>query len=188
VPALSEENIIKRVLTGLVKALEAIQIPYVIVGGIAVIVHGRIRTTTGIDVILDHTELNHEEFVRELNDNGFDASLNDMRNFDERLHVSFFFKKTMFRIDIKGMYEKKDRISIQETKTQQFGEITLQIDAPENIIVNKLLFGSEIDIEDAMAVLAKNLELDLHKIKSKSSVLGVHDEFQKLLEKYEGLK
>ncbi|MHA2250361.1 MAG: hypothetical protein ACXAD7_08360 [Candidatus Kariarchaeaceae archaeon] len=185
---MSKNNIIERALTGLVNTFEVLNIPYVIVGGIAVIVFGRIRTTTDIDIILNHEDLDKEKFVEVLNNNGFDASLNEMISFDEGLHATIFFKETMFRIDLKGIYQEKDRVAIKEAKTEKFGDLILKIDAPENIVLNKLYFGSEIDIEDAMAVLAKNYDdLDFDRLADRCKNLGVHDEYEKLLSDYDKL-
>ena len=58
------------------------KIPYVIVGGTAVIVTGRTRTTLDVDIILDHSKLNREDFINYLQKNGFDATEADLEGFD----------------------------------------------------------------------------------------------------------
>jgi hypothetical protein len=75
----------------------------VIVGGIAVIAFGGNRTTFDIDIIIGHRNLDYKKFSNYLQDNRFDASVNDMKNFDVKLHFSFFDEELMFRIDLKGI-------------------------------------------------------------------------------------
>ncbi|MDH5404167.1 MAG: nucleotidyltransferase [Candidatus Heimdallarchaeota archaeon] len=175
-------------LKALVQVLSELSIPYVIVGGIAVIIHGRIRTTTDIDLIINHNMVNYSDFVEKLQENGFDASINDMKGFEEKVHISIFYKESMFRIDIKGIYQEKDRESIQEAKMISFENMQIQIDTPENIIFNKLIFGSQVDIEDALAVLKKNEQtLDFKKLKSKCEKYGILQEYNNLMNIFEVL-
>ena len=152
------------------KALDQMKIPYVIVGAISVIVHGRIRTTLDIDVILDHNKIEPEIFISTLNKYGFDIFANDLVGFDEKIHVSMFYKKTMFRIDMKGVYDPKEEISIREAEPVEYLNTIINIDSPKNLILNKLIFGSTQDLEDALSVLTSYPELCydqtlIHRIK-----------------------
>ncbi len=95
---------ISKSLEKLVGYFDSNSIPYVIVGGVAVIVTGRTRMTTDVDIILDHEKIQREDFVDYLVNEGFDANLRDFDGFDEKSHCSIFFKEGMFRIDLKGVY------------------------------------------------------------------------------------
>jgi len=55
-------------LKRLVKYFEKNKIPYVVVGGVSVFVLGSSRFTMGVDIILDHTKLDRENFVTYLNE------------------------------------------------------------------------------------------------------------------------
>ena len=48
--------------------------------------------------------------------------------------------------------------SINEAVVSSFNDIKLKIDNPESIIVHKLIFGSEQDYEDALAVYIRNFK------------------------------
>ncbi|MCY3415133.1 MAG: hypothetical protein INQ03_26005 [Candidatus Heimdallarchaeota archaeon] len=180
------DNIISLLLNRLVKVFNDLDINYAFVGGVAVIAFGRIRTTSDIDVIIDHRNLNREKFVHSLRDTGFDITLRDLDNFDEKMHVNFFDTNTMFRIDMKGIYKEKDEETIREGKIVNFVDLQIKLDSFENIIVNKLLFGSQIDIEDAMAILTRNFNnIDFELLKQKSVKLGVSSQLQNLLELFD---
>lgn len=105
------------------------KINYVIVGGVSVIAWGRARTTEDIDFIIDHNKLTIEDFVNYLN-----------------------HKPGMFRMDIIGVYNHDNVLSIKNAVDVEFHDITIKIDSPESLVVHKLLFGSQQDLEDAFAV------------------------------------
>ena len=179
-------NLIRDLLYRLKVVFDELHIDYVIVGGIAVIAFARVRTTGDIDVIIDHEGLDIPQFVELLNKHGFDASLNDFINLKEKLHVNFYDKDTMFRIDLKGIYKEKDRQSIFESQIVEFEGMKLHLDSFENLIVNKLLFGSETDIEDAIATVAGNYNaIDFPLLEQKATQLGVLQELKKLMEDYD---
>ena len=46
-------------------------IPYVIVGGVAVLFFGRARMTTDVDILIDHTKLNKDHFINEMVNKGW---------------------------------------------------------------------------------------------------------------------
>ena len=166
-------------LKRLVKYFSSNYIPYVIVGGVAVIVTGRTRMTTDVDIILDHNKIQREDFVNYLIDEGFDASLSDFDGFDEKGHCSIFYKTGMFRIDIKGSYSDLDKESIEMAIDETFNDVAVKINHPINTILFKLKFGSEQDYEDALAVYIRNEErIDLEFLKEKASKMKIKDELE----------
>lgn len=161
-------------LKRLVKYFNSKQIPYVIVGGVSVLVLGRARITMDIDIILDHTKLNRKDFVNFLQKNNFDASLNDLEGLDEKSHCTFFYKEGMFRIVVKGVYSNLEQESIDMAIEGIYNNIKLKIDNPVNIVLFKLKFGSEQDYEDALAVFIRNKErIDIEFLKEKSKRMNI---------------
>lgn len=130
-------------------------IPYVVVGGISVIAWGRSRTTEDIDIIIDHTKVKIEDFVSYLKEHDFLADTDDFLGFTSKDHCTFFFKDGLFRIDIIGIYNQDNRISINQSVPVEFYGIKINIDSPESLIAHKLQFGSDQDIEDAFAILTR---------------------------------
>lgn len=148
-------NSITNALKTLCNYLNEKQIPYVIVGGISVIAWGRSRTTEDIDIIIDHLKLNVEDFVSYLKANNFLVDLEDFLGFESKDHCTIFYKDGLFRIDIIGIYNQDNEISIKQSVQIEFFGIKLRIDNPESLITHKLLFGSDQDIEDAYAILIR---------------------------------
>ncbi|TET81507.1 MAG: hypothetical protein E3J43_00655 [Candidatus Heimdallarchaeota archaeon] len=171
-------------LKRLVKYFDENNIPYVVVGGVSVFVLGRSRMTMDVDIILDHTKLNREEFVNYLRKNNFDASLDDFIGFDEESHCTFFYKTGMFRIDVKGIYSSLDQESIERAIVGIYNDIKLKISNPVDLILFKLKFGSEQDYEDALAVYIRNKErIDHNFLTKKALKMEIKDELDSFLKR-----
>ena len=139
--------------------------------------------TTYIDIIFDHHKLNREHFIESMNNAGFDVNKKDLEALDEKLHASMFYSDNMFRIDFKGVYTELEQSSIDMAISIQYKGISINLDHPSNMIVHKIYFGSEQDIEDAVAVYIRNKDiLDVHYMSEKAGKLGVLNEFQQFLE------
>lgn len=161
-------------------------IDYVIVGGFSVLIFGRTRMTLDIDLIIDHRHLDYEDFVIYFRENGFDINLSDLEVMDQQLHGSFFEKNTMFRIDIKGVYGKNEQNSLDHALIANFNGIMAKFDNPNQLIVHKLKFGSEQDIEDALAVYFRSEELiDENLMRQFALELDVEEELKNFVEEAE---
>ncbi|OLS23588.1 MAG: hypothetical protein HeimC3_24000 [Candidatus Heimdallarchaeota archaeon LC_3] len=176
------ENILVKSITHLCNYLNNNNIDYVIVGGISVLAWGRARTTEGIVIIIDHEKLNISDFVDYLNKNYFSADESDFEGFIHKDHCTIFYKDGLFRIDIIGIYNLDNKISVNEAIDVEFYGIKIKIDSPESIIAHKLNFGSQQDIEDAYSVLIRNKEkINNKKLKNHAERLNVLNKLEKLL-------
>ncbi len=70
----------------------------------------------------------------------------------------------MFRIDFKGAYSEKEFISINEAIDVEYQGQLMKIDNPINLIVNKLIFGADFDLEDVISVIENYPELRSNEI------------------------
>ena len=99
---------IEDVMRDLVHVLNELDIKYVIVGGMAVNCWGNIRTTRDIDVIIDLKDVN--SFVRKMEEKGFMVKMEEVKKaMEERSHFTIFDREYLFHIDVKGIYEKRNR-------------------------------------------------------------------------------
>ncbi len=169
-------------IESIVKYFSENNVPYVIVGGLAVIAIGRARMTMDLDIIIDHTELNRQDFVDSMSQNGFDITLTDLDGLDEKAHCTFYPKNSSFRIDLKGIYSILEKESIEMAIDFTFDEISVKIDNPINLILYKLKLGSEQDYEDALAVYAHNEEnFKDEDLRIRAKNIGVENYIEKFL-------
>ena len=149
---------IEKILRLVCKNFDENNIDYVIVGGFAAIFYGNPRTTMDLDVVMQIKEIDIEKVVKFFKENGFFADTEDMSAaFKERSHCTVEYKGTMFRIDIKGVYDEMDRRTIKNKVKADFHGTKMYIASPEDTIINKLIFARERDIMDAMGIYARGI-------------------------------
>ncbi|MCY3414882.1 MAG: nucleotidyltransferase [Candidatus Heimdallarchaeota archaeon] len=174
---------ITRSIKVLVEYFDKHNIDYVIVGGIAVLVFGRTRVTTDVDIIFDHRKVDRNNFIEYLQKNNFDITMSDMEILDDGMRASIFEKGDMFRIDMKGINGINEQRSIDLSLEIDFQGIKVKFDNPLNIVAFKLFFGSEQDFEDALAVYVRNQDIiEIDKLRKLCSELNVTDVLNELLD------
>lgn len=159
------------------------EIDYVIVGGISVIAWGRTRTTEDIDIIMNHHQLNIEDFVTYLQKNNFFADTSDFEGFLTKDHCTIFYKEGLFRVDITGVYTPDNKISIKEARSAEFHGVNIKLDSPESLIAHKIVFGSQQDLEDASAIYTRlKQSINQEKMFEHAKRLHVQNKLKKLLD------
>jgi len=161
-------------------------IDYVIVGGFTVIFYGNPRTTMDLDIVMQipkNTDIS--AVVKFFKENGFFASEEDMKcAFAEKSNSTVEYKETMFRIDIKGVYDEMGKRTIKNKRGVDFHGTRIYLASPEDTIINKLLCAREHDIRDAIGIYVRQTgKLDEKYLQEFAKKQGVYDELLKIKEK-----
>lgn len=158
------------------------RIGYVLVGGIAVSIHGIPRSTIDADLILSLEEKALPGMILFLKKNGFRASLEDAREaFADGSHFSAEDTLSHLRLDIKGICNEMDRNAYERRIRFRFNGVGMMIESPEDLIAAKLHFGSEQDQRDAEGVfISKSGKLDLEYLSAVCRSYGVAAELAAL--------
>jgi predicted nucleotidyltransferase len=137
-------------------------IRFVIVGGIAVILHGSPRLTADLDIIIDLEPANAAEAIRVLQREGFIADIPvDIREFaDEDVRRSWITEKNMKALSLHDREMPPTVIDIladspiafddlyRRSKLVSLNEMTLRIASIPDLIVLKRLSGRPEDLSD----------------------------------------
>ncbi len=92
-----KRNTITRIIHLITNYFDQNKIRYVIVGGIAVIAWGRLRTTQDVNIIVDHEKLSCIDLANFLKNNDFFVDTQEMIDgFKEKSQVTILDKKTLF--------------------------------------------------------------------------------------------
>jgi len=167
-------------------ALNESEIDYVIIGGFAAIVYGRPRTTMGIDIILN---LNPDDksmiqkLVNVLSKYNLETQERDIiMALNEKSHFSIFDNASPMRIDAKGIYGNLDRITFLNRKEVEVFGIKAWLETPEDLILAKLVYGSQQDIEDVVAVLINMRDqIDLEYLERRAMKENVSNMLRKII-------
>lgn len=180
---------IEEVLATTVKYLNREEIDYVFIGGIAVMVYGNPRTTVDLDLVIEVDEEELEDFAEYLSEQDFFVDFEDMKwAFREETHFSAEEKDSLFRLDVKGVYEPKERVTLQNRNKIEYEGMDFYVASPEDTIANKLYYGSEQDVEDAESVFVRQgEELDREYLEERCEALGVEEELREMEREVEEL-
>ena len=170
---------IEEILKLVCEFLNEEKVVYVVVGGLAVLFYGIPRTTMDIDIIIKMNMGEIKRFVEFLKENDFFADEEDIKAaFEEKSHATIEDKSTMVRLDIKGIYSENDRITLERRGKVSFADFVFYVASPEDLIANKLLFGSEQDVKDAEGIYARQFEnMDMAYLEERCERLEVYEEF-----------
>ncbi len=179
------EDLIKDIVV----ILENLRIDYAIVGGIAAVAWGNIRTTRDVDMIFLLKERDISKFVIGLKYSNFSITEDEVRTaMNEKGHFTIFDKLSVYHIDAKVAYGKTEMETLKHSRKIDLNGLNCYIASPEDTIANKLLFGREQDIKDSEGIYVRQLEkLDMKLLENRCKELKVWKEFlnmRKRVKKY----
>ncbi|MCM8810838.1 MAG: nucleotidyl transferase AbiEii/AbiGii toxin family protein [Candidatus Omnitrophica bacterium] len=155
------QNLLKKIA----RELSKLEIPYMIIGGQAVLLYGEPRLTKDIDVTLGV---------------GIEK-LKELKILSEKLQFKIlvdnpddFVRKTMvlplqdiksgIRIDFIFSFSSYENQAIKKAVEIKFGRISVKFAALEDVIIHKIIAGRSRDIEDVKSIILKNPSYDKNYI------------------------
>lgn len=166
------------------EVLAELGIDYVIVGGIAVGAWGNVRTTLDVDIIMDLEGKDLMMLRSALKREGFDVAAGDMKDaLKEKSHFTIFDEQSDFHIDVKGCYGFKEKRTLETKKAVKVRSRKIFLASAEDTIANKLVFGSEQDLKDAMGIYVRQMgKLDMKYLQRICDEIGVGEKLIALQE------
>lgn len=152
-------------LARLATALDAAEVPYMVIGGQAVLLHGEPRLTRDIDLTLgiDPSRLDAAlGVVRE-------AGLTPLVDPDPFVAETFVLPcedaESGIRVDMVFSNEGYERTAMSRTVTVTVGGAEVRFASVEDLLIQKLVAGRPRDIEDARGVLNRHPDADLATVR-----------------------
>jgi hypothetical protein len=178
----------KELLAKLGQGLNDRNIPYMIIGGQAVILYGEPRLTRDIDITLGIGK----EGLPEILSLCTALSLKPIPD-----NIDAFIEKTMVlptideakgvRVDFIFSFTPYERGAIGRSKKILLNDISVNFAAPEDVIIHKIFAHRPRDLEDARMILLKNPDIDLGYITRWLSEFDASNPDEALLDLWEKL-
>lgn len=178
----------ERSLSGVIKILETLEIPYMVTGSLASSHHGRPRTTDDADLVIEPTRESLERLVAALSEAGFYADADRARDaLRDRRQFNVIDTQTAFKVDV--IVRKERPFSQAEFGRRQRSELvpglSVSLATAEDTIVAKLEWArkageSERQLKDVAGVLDVRKDLDRDYIARWARELGVLDLWERL--------
>jgi hypothetical protein len=154
-------QIYQALLTRLALALDRAAVPYMVIGGQAVLLHGEPRLTRDIDVTLgcDIDELPRILSITETA--GLRPSVDAIQDFVRKTNVlPLLDHMTGIRVDLIFSFSPYERDAIRRAILVPFGDVQVHFAAVEDLIIHKLVAGRPRDIDDVRGILARKPLID----------------------------
>jgi hypothetical protein len=155
----------EKLLERITNCLDTAGIPYMIIGGQAVLLYGEPRLTKDIDITLgvDLTQLqNVLSAVREMKL----APLTDPETFTRQTMVlPCSDPDTGIRVDLIFSFSPFEQMAISRANIVRLGSAEVRFASLEDLLVLKLFAGRPRDLEDVRSILIKNPHADLSYVR-----------------------
>lgn len=158
---------IERLLGRLVKALTAHRIPYMLIGGQAVLFHGHPRLTQDVDVTLGVDTDAVASVLAVCRRAGLRPLVKQPETFVSEMHVlPAHDEQSGLRVDLVFSNTLYERQAIRRACRARIGRVSVQFASLEDVIVHKLVAGRPIDVDDVRTLLVKHRgRLDAHYVR-----------------------
>ena len=154
----------QKLLKKIANELNAHNIPYMVIGGQAVLIYGEPRLTKDIDITLGVgvSKLNEiNSIVEKLN-----LKILVDENFVQNTMVLLVIdEKTGIRVDFIFSFSLYEKQAIKRATDIKFGNTIVRFASLEDLIIHKIIAGRAIDIEDVRSIILKNPDYDTRYIK-----------------------
>lgn len=141
--------------------LAAAEIPYMLIGGQAVLYHGEPRFTKDIDITLGADVSNCSRIVSLASEIGLSIPLDDIRGFVDRTMVlPAIDERSGIRVDFIFSTSLYERQAIQRSVEAGFDDVPVRFASLEDVVIHKIVAGRPRDMEDVKTILLKNQSYD----------------------------
>jgi len=149
----------QKLLKKIANELNTHNIPYMVIGGQAVLLYGEPRLTKDIDITLgigidglkDINSIIQKLNLKALVNEGFVQKTMVLLAIDE---------KTGIRVDFIFSFSRYEKQAIKRAPDIKFGNTVVKFASLEDVVIHKIIAGRVRDIEDVRSIILKNSDYD----------------------------
>lgn len=152
------ERLLKKTALQLKKA----SIPYMVIGGQAVLLYGEPRLTRDIDITMGISPDGLDKVNKIIPIIGLKSLVEKEKEFVERnMVLPTIDKKSGIRVDFIFSFSPYERQAIERAKDIKLGRSLVRFASLEDLVIHKVIAGRARDLEDVKSILLKNSKYDL---------------------------
>lgn len=156
----------QRLLKKITQELKKASIPYMVIGGQAVLLYGEPRLTRDIDITLGIGVNELARLKRIIPSMGLKVLVKNDGEFVERTMVlPTIDKESNIRVDFIFSFSSYERQAIERAKDIKLGHSIVRFASLEDVVIHKVIAGRARDFDDVKSILLKNPKYDLVYIK-----------------------
>ena len=151
----------EELISKIAKVLEHAGLPYMLIGGQAVLLYGTPRMTKDIDITLGVDTGRLNAVVQAAKTIGIEILPEEFNTFVERTFVlPTIEKESGIRVDFIFSFTPYARQAIARANVVLLGRTKVMFASAEDVIIHKIFAGRPRDLEDVRSILLKNPDLD----------------------------
>lgn len=151
----------ERLLQKIALQLRKSSIPYMVIGGQAVLLYGEPRLTRDIDITMGINVEGLAEVKKIISIIGLKSLVDNEKEFAERnMVLPTLEKKSGIRVDFIFSFSPYERQAIERAKDIRLGRSLVRFASLEDVVIHKVIAGRARDFEDVKSILLKNPKYD----------------------------
>ncbi len=136
-------------------------IPYMVIGGQAVLLYGEPRLTKDIDITLGVGVRELNKLKETISSLGLKILVERDEEFVERnMVLPTLDEKSGIRVDFIFSFSPYERQAIERAKDIKLGRSLVRFASLEDVVIHKVIAGRARDLEDIKSILLKNQKYD----------------------------
>ena len=148
-------------------SLNSAKIPYMIIGGQAVLLYGEPRLTKVVDITLGVNVDRLSDILTITKKLDYRVLIENTEKFvQETMVLPAEDHKTGIRIDFIFSFSPYERQAIERAKSIKMDEIPVKYASVEDVIIHKIVAGRARDLEDVKSIVLKNPDYDARYVVS----------------------
>jgi predicted nucleotidyltransferase len=153
--------VFQKILRTVARELKQASIPYMMIGGQAVLIYGEPRLTRDIDVTLGIGVSELARIKKVLPAMGLKILVKNDREFVERTMVlPTKDRESEIRVDFIFSFSPYERQAIGRARDIKVGRTQVKFASLEDVVIHKVISGRPRDLEDIKSILVKNPKYD----------------------------
>ena len=157
----------EEILASLGSVLYRYSIPYMIIGGQAVLLYGEPRATRDIDITLGIDTDRLDEMLQLADELSLRTLPNEIKEFVlETMVLPCLHEETGIRVDFIFSFTPYEAQAMKRVNKKMIQGIEVCFASPEDVIIHKIFAGRPRDIEDVRSILLRNADIDMKYIRS----------------------
>lgn len=164
-PAGAEPRLVQA-LAEISSALRDAGVPWMVIGGIAIIARGVRRMTTDIDVVVRGDETTPAAMLRAFARRRIVPRIEDAEAFArDRLVLLLHHEPTGVDLDLSFGWTSFEHEALAARSDAPYGSVVVPMARAEDLVIFKAMAARPKDIEDAAALLLMHREIDLARVR-----------------------
>jgi len=149
--------VFQELLTRISGELKRQRIPYMVIGGQAVLLYGEPRLTKDIDITLDMGTEGLKKLKGVARKLGLRTLVDNQADFVSKTMVlPVSHDKTGIRVDFIFSFSPYEKQAIERAVDVKLGRSTIKFATLEDVVIHKIIAGRARDLEDVKCILLKN--------------------------------